>query len=246
MQLIGNSGPFFEKLFPWPPTKLHGKTLKPVEEVIWKDRTQGQFLTLNPSQIRAQIPSGNNTVSFIFLTQAWERSYLFIRHLAFMFPIRRIVLDHYRMNPSGCLKNNSKCNHKKCLTHTKLKNYTLSWRTLPHPIYEVEDTMDLIKASSHHQLTEDEYGRIYHHLIREGTFFATYENPVIINARTIFEEQLDNLNNLYLSSTALFNHYNQSPFSTVSESLGHAFYIARLYSQPKNNGQDMGLKKIRP
>lgn len=253
-QLVGKSGPFFETLFPWPPVKLHGKPLGSIDSFIWCDQTQGLLPNSQPSQITARAEEPN-TLTYRFTTAHWPRSYKFIKNLAFMFPIRRIVLTHYNKNDHVCIERKRpdgghilNCCHHGCLNYVLPRVYDLDWRDEPHPIYEVHQTMNtVIKGSPiKNNFTEEEYGRIYHHLIFEKTLFATFENQVIRNARLIFEEQVHQVGNPYLCETVLFDTYAVDPTIQPQTELGrYARYIESRYYRSKYNGRNIGPQRVR-
>lgn len=254
-KLVGsNSGPFLEKLFPWPAVKLHGLDIKPIDAFIWADQTHGSLPNPQPSRIIARSQRGN-TLIYTVETANWQLSYKSIRHLALMFPVRRIKLTHYKIENHVCIEAKSangsyklNCGHKDCQKYVLPRVYDLNWRRLPHLIYEVHETLNNIVRRHPEKInfTEEEYGCVYHHLIHENTFFAIFENPVIKNARTVFEDQVSNLNNAYLFSMVHLDGYAPAP--NIQSKIGlsmHARYIDGLYSQPRNDGYNTNPKRVR-
>lgn len=254
-QLVGsNSGPFLEKLFPWPAVKLHGLEIKPIDAFIWADQTFGLLPNPNPSRIIARRGRGN-TLEYTVITADWQLSYKSIRHLAFMFPIRRILLTHYNMESHVCIEakypnGNHKlnCGHVDCKKYVLPRVYDFDWRHLPHPIYQAHETLNnVIKGLlTKKTFTEDEFGAIYHHIIFQNTFFAIYENPVIKNAKSFFEEQIFQINNPYLNLMVHLDGYAPAPNINSSKKLeSRAHYVDGLFAQPLNRGYNTNPNRVR-
>lgn len=254
-QLFGNnSGPFLETLFPWPAVKLHGSEIKPIDAFIWADQTYGQLPNPNPSQIIARREVGS-TLVYTVITADWQLSYKSIRHLAFMFPIRRILLTHYNLESHVCIEEKNlrgrhklNCGHNACKKYVLPRIYDFDWRHLPHPIYQVHETLDNVIKGLHSKktFTENDFGSIYHHIIYQNTLFAIYENPVIKNARTHFEEQISLINNPYLNLMVYLDEYAPAPNITSSKKLeSRARFVDGLFSQPLNRGYNTNPKRIR-
>ncbi len=254
-QLVGNDpGPFFEKLFPWPTTKLHGEQIKAIDFVIWSEWTRGLDTGCRFSKLLTH-EEQINSITYTYSTSKRPSSYRFIRHLAFMFPIRYIKLTHYTMekhvciqakHPNGSYKLN--CAHQSCQKYALPRVYELNWRNLPHPIYEVHRTMNEVinGGVNPNHFMDDESGPIYHHLIFENTLISFFDSPAIAKAESIFKEQALLIGSPYLTILALTDTYLNAPDIEKTKALKtKALSIEKRYSQPRNKPKNIKPLQVR-
>lgn len=214
IELIGNmSGPFLERLFPWPPKKLNDD-LKAYDKYIWSEATWG----MSPYSFSKLlgIKEQGQTLICSYRTLHKHISYAFMRNLYFLFPIRRIRLSFYVEHKSVCMrkKRNGRyvenCKHKFCQKHSLQREIVLDWSNIPHPVYQVQDTIQFLKRLFWN-LKDNEIGRLYHHIIFTNTFFSMYDNSIFATAKETFGNQASVSANPYLTLLTLTNTYGQAP-----------------------------------
>lgn len=243
-QLVGDQpGPFFEKIFPWPATKLHGAVLRAIDEHIWSEEIWGIPQGSLPSRVVDRYEN-QNSISYTYRTMYGPVSYNFLKHFAFIFPVRQIIFSHGNIGKHVCIRNKSingswifGCPHSFCEKHFLPKQFTLDWRHLPHPIYEAHQTVNLIIRSQKNPnfLMSEEYGKIYHHIVSSNTFFSIYDSPAIAKAKKYLEAQLKLINNNYLQLLQLLDLDGPPPDISATKTLEScALFAEERYTQPDN------------
>lgn len=237
------SMPFLETLFPIPISMLNNEPLKQYETFIWHDTVWGRDISDRPSRI-LKIEEFPSSLAITYQTQNEHSTMNFVRHLAAMLPVRRIYLEFYNSNPNFCIDNKTPqqsrhlgCTHKHCRDYVLPKFLDFDWSLLSHPIYEVHKTMqNEVKGKWNGDiLSEDEHGRIYHHLIYLLTLFTMFKTPEISKVRAIFEQQLSLMDNPYLTLTMLTDSFRPMPDTSSSNAVNTlTLFNEHRYLQPKN------------